>query len=376
MKNKIYLDNNATTALDPQVVKILETELRSPPSNPSSIHSFGREAKDKLQSARQSIANFFQVKPQEILFTSGGTESMNSLLRGLIDPARRPHIITSNIEHSCVEKTLQDLQEKGCRISFLPAESKGAVSCEQIQEAMTPETKYLVFGAANSETGVKHDIKAIANLALNHNTPLIVDAIGHFGKEPFPIYPGISGAGFSSHKFHGPKGSGFMFLRSTLKPRFSPLLLGGGQEYGLRSGTENLSAILGLAEAIVQVGKHLPSASLHMKKLRDDFEKIICDELPFVKINGTEERICNVSNLCFPGYDAETLCIQLDLHGIAASQGSACSSGSVEPSRVLTNMGLSQTLAKSSIRFSLSRMSTQEEMETAATILLGLVKKL
>ncbi|MBX9923731.1 MAG: cysteine desulfurase [Rhabdochlamydiaceae bacterium] len=376
MKNKIYLDNNATTALDEQVLKVIEADLRAPPSNPSSIHFLGREAKDKLQMARQSLASFFHVKPQEILFTSGGTESMNSLLKGLIDPRKRPHILTSNIEHSCVEKTLKDLEKQGCSVTFLPAGLKGSVSLEQLQEAITPETKYLVFGAANSETGVTHDIKAFASFALSHNIPLIVDAIAHFGKEPFPLYPGIGAAGFSAHKFHGPKGAGFMFLRSPLRAHFTPLLLGGGQESGLRSGTENLTAILGLAEAVRQVEKHLPTASIHMQKLRDHFEKIIQEQLPFVQINGTNQRICNVSNLCFPGYDAETLCIQLDLHGIAASQGSACSSGSVEPSRVLTSMGLSQTLAKASLRFSLSRLTTQEEIETAASILVALVKKL
>lgn len=376
MTNKIYLDNNATTSLDPEVIKVIQEDLTSPPSNPSSVHFLGKEAKNKLQTARSSIASFFQVKPQEILFTSGGTESMSTLLQGLIHPEKRPHILTSNIEHSCVEKTLLDLQQKGCKVSFLPAELKGAVCLDQIQEAITPETKFLVFGAANSETGVKHDLKAIASFAHAKNISLIVDAIGHFGKEQFFLYPGIAAAGFSAHKFHGPKGSGFMFLRSSLRSHFHPILLGGGQEYGLRSGTENLTAILGLAKAIAELDKHLPSASIRMQKLRDHFEKTIQKHLPFVQINGSHERICNVSNLCFPGIDAETLCIQLDLHAIAVSQGSACSSGGVEPSRILLNMGLSPSLAKASIRFTLSRQTTEEEIETVCSTLIALVKKL
>jgi cysteine desulfurase len=167
-----------------------------------------------------------------------------------------------------------------------------------------------------------------------------------------------------------------MFLRSLLKPRFSPLLEGGGQEYGLRSGTENLSAILGTTEAVCQLKNHLPEASDRMRTLRNHFEQMLIQALPFIQINGNSERICNVSNVCFPGYDAETLCIQLDLHSIAVSQGSACSSGSIEPSKILTNMGLSQTLAKSSIRFSLSRMTTEEEIEKTVSTLIALVKKL
>ncbi len=376
MNNKIYLDNNATTALDPEVIKVMEEDLRAPPSNPSSIHSFGRDAKDKLQEARQSISSFLKVKPKEILFTSGGTESLNTLLQGLILPQKQPHVITSNIEHSCVEKTLRKLQEKGCRVSFLPAGLKGAVSPEQVLEALTNETKYLVFSAANSETGVKHDINAFADIALQYNIPLIVDAIAHFGKDPFTLHPGIAAAGFSAHKFHGPKGAGFMFLRSSLSAQFTPLLFGGGQEYGLRSGTENLTSILGLATAVDQLAKHAPEAYTRMKALRDYFENTIQHKLSFVQINGLQERVCNVSNLCFTGCDAETLCIQLDLHAIAASQGSACSSGSVEPSRVLTNMGLSQADAKSSIRFSLSRLTTKEEVETAASIVIALAQNL
>lgn len=376
MNNKIYLDNNATTALDPEVIKVMEADLRSPPSNPSSIHLFGRDAKNRLQDARQTISSFFQVKPKEILFTSGGTESMNTLLQGLIHPEKQPHVITSNIEHSCVEKTLHNLQKKGCRVSFLPAGLKGAVSPEQVQETITAETKYLVFSAANSETGVKHDIKALADIALQYNIPLIIDAIAHFGKDPFILHPGIAAAGFSAHKLHGPKGAGFMFLRSSLSTQFTPLLFGGGQEYGLRSGTENLTTILGLAKAVDQLAKHMPEACKRMKDLRDYFEKTIQDKLSFVQINGSQERVCNVSNLCFTGCDAETLSIQLDLHSIAASQGSACSSGSVEPSRVLTNMGLSQAHAKSSIRFSLSRLTTYEEIKTAASIVIALAQSL
>ena len=369
---KIYLDNNATTQLDPEVASILIHDLKSPPSNPSSMHSFGRDAKLKLLKARTFIADFFNVKPHEVIFTSSGTESMNLLLRGLINPSLSPHILTSNVEHSCVQKTLLDLEAKGCKVTFLPAGLKGAVSPEELKNAIAPDVKFLVFSSANSETGVKHNLEAFSTLALEHNIPLLIDGVATLGKEPFPFYPGILGAGFSAHKFHGPKGVGFVLMRSHSTFRLSPLITGGGQEFGLRSGTENLGGILGLEEALKQVQKN----SHQMQTLRDRFEQKILERLPFVQVNGTAPRICNVSNLCFPGVDAETLLIQLDLHGVAASQGSACSSGALEPSRILLAMGLPQNLAKSSLRFSLSRFTTEEEIDATVELLASLVSKL
>ncbi len=374
--NKIYLDNNATTELDPQVAAVILEDLKSPPANPSSVHFFGREAKHKLSKSRELIAAFFKVKPQEVLFTSCGTESMNLLLRGLIDPSSSPHIITSNIEHSCVEKTLLELKAKGCKVSFLPAGLKGAVSLSELKAAINSETRFLVFSAASSETGVTHDLQAFSSLAVDYNIPLVVDGVAQLGKDPFLFYPGILGAGFSAHKFHGPKGVGFVLLRSPVNSGLKPLLAGGGQEYGFRSGTENITGILGLAEAIRQVRENQTEATRHMRALRDRFERNILMQLPFVQINGLGERLCNLSNLCFLGVDAETLLIQLDLHGIAASQGSACSSGSLEPSRILIAMGLSQTLARSSIRFSLSRFTTEQEIDYTVELLVALVPKL
>lgn len=374
MKPRIYLDNNATTALDPEVAKIMIQDLSSPPSNPSSLHAFGQEAKRKLLGARQAIASYLQVKPTEVLFTSGGTESMNFLLKGLIDPTTKPHIITSNVEHSCVEKTLQELEKKGSTVSYLPAGLRCFVSIDDIEKAIQPNTKLLVFSAVNGETGVKQDLEALSTLALKYNIPLVIDGVALLGKEEFSIPKGVTGMGFSAHKFHGPKGVGFVFLRSHTK--ISALLTGGGQEYGFRSGTENLTGILGLAKAISLLKDKLPLATKKMQSLRDSFEEKLLKDLPALRINGSAPRICNVSNLAFPGVDAETLLIQLDLQGIAASHGSACSSGALEPSRVLTQMGLSSSLTKSSLRFTLSRDTTEEEIDHTASILSYLAKNL
>lgn len=374
MKPRIYLDNNATTALDPEVAEIMIQDLSSPPANPSSLHAFGQEAKRKLLGSRQTIASYLKVKPVEILFTSGGTESMNFLLKGLIDSSSKPHIITSNVEHSCIEKTLQELEKKGCSVTYLPAGLRCFVSTDEIEKAIQPNTKLLVFSAVNGETGVKQDLEVLSSLALKHNIPLVIDGVALLGKEEFSIPKGITGMGFSAHKFHGPKGVGFVFLKSHTK--ICPLLTGGGQEYGFRSGTENLTGILGLAKAILLLKDKLPLATKKMQSLRDSFEEKLLKNLPTLHINGSAPRICNVSNIAFPGVDAETLLIQLDLQGIAASHGSACSSGALEPSRILTQMGLSSSLTKSSLRFTLSRDTTEEEIDQAVFLLTHLVKNL
>jgi len=374
MKLRIYLDNNATTALDPSVAEVMREMLSSPPGNPSSSHTFGQEAKKKLIKARNVIARHLNVKPGEIIFTSGGTESMNFLIKGLVDPRLSPHIVTSNVEHSCVEETLSSLEKLGCNTTYLPAGLGCRTSAADIEKAIRPDTKLLVFSAVNSETGVIQNMEELSDIALRHGIALVIDGVALPGKEFFSIPKGVTGIGFSAHKFHGPQGVGFVFIRSGTK--ITPLLTGGGQEYGLRSGTENLIGITGLSRAITLLETELAPASERMKMLRDRFENALIEAIPSVQINGANPRVCNVSNLAFPGVDAETLLIQLDLNGIAASHGSACSSGSLEPSRVLTRMGVSPSLTKSSLRFSFSRYSTIEEVDYTVNCLVELNKLL
>jgi cysteine desulfurase len=367
MSAKIFLDANATTRIDPRVLEAMLPELSSLPSNPSSIHFYGREAKNRLQKSRDTIAAFLKVEPHEILFTSSGTEAMNLLLRGMVPGGAKGHAITSNVEHSCVYETLLDLENKGLETTYLSAGPCGAVTPAQVKEAIRPHTRFISMIAVNNETGVKNDIDAMAHIALEAGIPLLVDGVAWLGKELFTIHPGIFGMGFSSHKIHGPQGCGFAFVRSSLK--LTPLLTGGKQEGSLRAGTENLPGIVGLAKAVEILSIELPEATKRMAMLRDRLEAGLLAKADPVLINGTGPRICNTSNLSFPGRRGEDLLIALDMMGIAASHGSACSSGALEPSRILTNMGIPFPLAASAIRFSLSRNTTLEEIDQAIEII-------
>lgn len=367
----IYLDNNATTALDPRVFKAMVHELSQPPSNPSSVHTLGQNARQRLIAARSTVSSFFEAKPEEIIFTSGGTESANLFLRGL---GTSGHIITTAIDHSCVYKTIQFLENKGLKATYIPVGSWGAPSLEHITAAIRPDTRALIFSAANAETGVKLDIPAVAAIAEQYQIPLFIDAVAWIGKEPFPMHPAITAIAMASHKFHGPKGIGALFLRSSFK--LIPLLTGGNQEYQHRAGTENLPGIIGLAEALRILSQEQTAITERLFDLRLHFEKSLQRLLPDMQINGEGPRISNTSNLAFPGIDGESLLIQLDRFGVCSSHGSACASGAMEPSRVLTHMSIPRKIACSSLRFSVGRFNTREEIDRAIDIISTTVQKL
>lgn len=379
MKSHIYLDNNATTRVDSRVAQVVADELITLPSNPSSVHSFGQEARKRLLNARETIARHLRIKPHEVVFTSGGTESMNLLIHGLLSGKQGTHVLSSDVEHSSVYNTLkryenQRYEDKRAEVHFLPAGLWGAVQVEALAEAIRPNTRAIVLSAVNSETGVKHDLEAIGALALQHNIPLIVDGVALLGKESFTIPKGVSAMGFSGHKFHAPKGIGFAFIRSDLK--LPPFMAGGDQEYGRRPGTENLPGIIGLARAVSLLETELPSASERMQTLRDHLQSELSFHLDPVIVNGQGPRVVNTCNLSFPGIQGEDLLMSLDLSGVAVSHGSACSSGALEPSRVLTNMGISPQVARSAIRFSLSRDTMQEEIDRCIELVIAIVRKL
>ncbi len=370
MNSKIYFDNNSTTALDPRVFKAMLADLQGPPANPSSVHSFGRAAKKLLDEARKELAAFFGARETDVTFTSGGTESMNLLLRGI----GAGHIITTDIEHSSTYNTVQALSANGLKATFLKIGLEGAPSVTQVENAISTDTCAIVLSAVNGETGVKLDIHAMAAMATRRKIPLFLDAVAWVGKEPIEWPHGVAGMTVSAHKFHGPKGVGALILRPGVK--LSPQITGGPQEFSRRAGTENLSGILGLSAALRIVKETQTEITQHLTDLCRHFECQLLRALPNVAVNGLGPRVANVVNLAFLGCDGETLLLHLDMQGIAASHGSACASGALEPSRVLLNMGLERKVARSSIRFSFGRFNTREEVDIALEKIVGIVRAL
>ena len=370
----IYLDNNATTPLAQESLEALIKEHTEPVGNPSSIHCFGQAAKQRLEDYRDIIASYLAVPSDQIIFTSGGTESMNLLTHGMLENKLNTHVITSDVEHSCIYKDLTMLQKRGTHVSFLQAGLHGSIQPDQIKKAILPSTRMIILSAVNSETGVKTDIDAIAQIAKKNDIAFIVDAVALLGKETFSIPRGVSAMGFSGHKLHAPKGIGCVFVRPELD--LYPFITGGNQEFNRRSGTQNLSGIAAMAAAVECLYEHLPSATEKMTELRNRLEAYLIEQAAPVIINGFGKRICNTSNLCFPGIQGEDLIIALDMKGVAVSHGSACSSGALEPSRILLNMGISHPFARSSIRISLSRMTTEEEIKSASSLIAKTIKDL
>lgn len=352
-RSSIYLDNNATTQPAKEVIEGIHETLLLGPLNPSSSHSSGQKAKQLLIQSRARIALYFGIDPLTIYFTSSATEGINTLLKSF--SSTPGEIVTSSIEHACIEKTLQSMEKRGKKVKRIPATKEGSVSVEEVEKILSPETEVVILGSANSETGVRIELEGIANLLHRKNIFFILDLVGHLGRAPFTLYPGISALVLSSHKIHGPVGVGAILYLDPKLP-FSPLLLGGGQEFHKRAGTEPLALIVGFSRAI----ELLQDVCFEkIAKKRDLLESLLA---PLSERNGSSFRICNTSNLYFPSLSGEELFIQLDLCGIETSLGSACSSGALEPSRVLTKMGFERKRVLSSLRFSLSRYTSEKEI--------------
>lgn len=375
MNQFIYLDNSATTQIDPQLADLVRKELASPPGNASSWHSLGQIAKKKLLRSKECIAQSMGItSPDKIIFTSGGTEGLNMLIFGCAKNHSVGEIISTAIEHPAVLKALAHLAEQGWKITTLPIDEYGAVRPAQLHEAITENTKMVVLSAANHETGVQIDLEEIASICENAQVPLLIDGVALLGKSPIYFYPGITAMAFSGHKIHALPGSGFVYVKAG--HHIAPLLHGGGQENGLRSGTENLLGIVGLAKAIEIFTTNETAVIQHILHLRNRFEEILLKQLSDVFINGTGIRLPNISNLYIKDLDAEDIVIQLDSHRIIVSMGSACSSGNLEPSQVLINMGYSHRRANQSIRFSFSRLNSEEEILYSAEVLCKIVESL
>lgn len=357
----MYFDNNATALVDPRISDALAESLKTPLGNPSSPHSYGQTAKAILSEARRQIASYLNVKQSQIIFTSGGSEGAFLSIRGV----EKNHIISSEIEHACVYETLEQLKKEGAKITYLPVGLSGAVDPQDLEAAITPSTSAIVLMAANNETGVKQDIAAFSAIADRNRIPLVVDGVSFLGKDKVVIPSGVSAMFFSGHKIHALQGVGFIYLKN---PAHFKAQNAGGQEFGIRGGTENMLGIISLSKAIQILKEEGESSIQHMTKMRDRLEEALL-KLPHVKVNGTAPRICNTTNLSFGDEDGETLLIALDQAGVAVSLGSACSSGAIEPSRILLKMGIPLSEARASIRFSFSRLNTMAEIEHAITLI-------
>ena len=366
---KIYLDNNATTSIDPRVKTVLLEVLDMGPLNASSVHFYGNVAKTRLIEARRHIAETLDVHPQEIILTSGATEAINGILLGF----HAKTILTSTIEHSAIYKTCQYLETLGVDVIYLKPTSEGHIDPKEVQKALEKGVDLAVFGAANSETGVLNDIETIAKLCQEHSTFCLVDGAQLMGKEKVVIYKGCDAICFSAHKFHGPCGVGFCYLNR--KTKLKPFLIGGGQEYTRRSGTQSLPLICAMEKAIDIAQSEIEKNKKQMQNLRDQFESTLLIH-PCVQKNGSLNRLCNTTHLFFDHIDGEGLLFNLDIEGVCASLGSACSSGALEPSRVLLEMGYNQVRALSSLRFSLSRFTTEKEIKQALRIIQSHISKI
>src|SRR4030095_2163324 len=361
---RIYLDNNATAPLSAKARETL-LEVAEGIGNPSSVHWAGREARAWVNRSREKMAALLNAEETEILFTSGGTESINMALAGAFEEGgrKRPEILSSPIEHHATLKTLEALETRGAKIHFLKVDAKGRIDPEEIEDRLNERTLLVSLLFVHNELGNLYPIQEIGRICREKGVRLHVDAVQALGKLRIDLknLP-VDLLSFSAHKFHGPKGIGGLFIRKGLK--VSPLHFGGNQERILRAGTKNVPAIAAMAAALQEALQNLEEDSRRVAALRERLEEGIRRRLDRVEINGeVENRLFNTSNLRVKDVDGESLLLNLDLDGIAASAGAACESGSIDPSHVLLAMGASPQEAKASVRFSLSKFNTREEID-------------
>jgi len=379
-EERIYLDYAATTPLDPRVLEAMMPYMTEHFGNPNSIHSFGREARRAIDEAREKIAQLLNCQPSEIVFTSGGTESDNLALRGVAEAYRHKgnHIVTTAIEHHAVLRTCKALEDMGFFVTYLPVDEHGLVSPEQVAEAVSERTILISVMHANNEIGTIEPITEIVRVVKEKRPDTIVhtDAVQTVGHIPVDIQElGVDLLSFSAHKFYGPKGIGGLFVRKGV--RLVPQITGGGQERNRRSGTENVAAIVGMAKALELAVEEMPTELPRLQALRDELITGVLSRIPETRLNGHPTlRLPHNANFSFRGIEGEALLPQLDLNGIAASSGSACSSGSLEPSHVLLALGLDYELAIGSLRITLGRFTTREHILRLLDLLPKVVEKL
>jgi len=375
--NTIYMDNNATTRVADEVLDEMMPYFSDLYGNPSSMHTFGGQVEKKLIQARQRVAVLLGCEPEEIIFTSCGTESDNTAIRGTLTAAKNKRkIITTRVEHPAVLSTCRELESHGYNIIELGVDKQGRIDINELTNSLDDDTAIVSVMYANNETGVIFPIEKIASIVKSKGIVFHTDAVQTVGKIPLDLSKSsIDILSISGHKLHAPKGVGLLYVRKGT--RMSPFMLGGHQETGRRGGTENVAGIIALGKACELAGKNIKEENNRVKELRDRLETKILASCPDSMVNGdTQNRLPNTTNISFEYIEGEAILLMLDRFGICASSGSACTSGSLEPSHVLRAMGIPFTAAHGSIRFSLSRYNTKEEVDFVAEKMPDIVNKL
>jgi cysteine desulfurase len=360
----VYLDNNATTRVAPEVLEAMLPFFKDNYGNASSIHTFGGSMKKHIDKAREQAASLINAEPHEIIFTSCGTESDNAAIRTIMESAPgKNHIITTRVEHPAVLTTADFLEKKGYRVTRLPVDKEGLLDPGELEKELTDETAIVTIMWANNETGVIFPIEEIAEIVKSRGAIFHTDAVQAAGKIPIDLSrTPVDMLSISGHKLHAPKGIGVLYVRRGTP--FAPFMLGGHQESGRRAGTENVPYIAGLGRAAELAAENMHNEIIQLKALRDRLENELLKKCPDSRRNGhPQRRLPNTTNISFEYIEGESILLMLDREGVAASSGSACTSGSLEPSHVMRAMGVPFTAAHGSIRFSLSRYNTREEID-------------
>jgi cysteine desulfurase len=376
MNRLVYLDHNASTPVHPEVLQSMLPYFSERFGNPSSVHGFGREAREGLEIAREQIARFLKVSKDELVFTSGGTESDNLGIKGIAAAKRSGHIITSQIEHHAVLRTCETLETQGFSVTYLPVDEYGMVRPEDLEKAIRPDTILVSLMHANSEVGTLQPMNEIGRITRERGVPLHVDAVQTFGKVPIDVDAfGIDLLSFSGHKIYGPKGVAGLYIRKGT--RMAAIQHGGDHERRRRAGTENVAGLVGLGKAAEIRGREMAGEAVRLAGLRDRLWEGIRSRVEDVRLNGhPTQRLPGTCNMCFRNVESESIVLGLDLKGIATSAGSACTSGSVEPSYVLVAMGLPLDWAMGSVRCSLGRNTTAEDIDYVIEATVPLAAKL
>ena len=375
---RIYLDHNATTPTHTEVVKAMLPYYDEVYGNPSSIHQFGQEARKAIEEAREKVANFIGAKAEEIVFTSSGTEADNFAIKGSVyrNEKKDKHIITSSIEHHAVLNPFKYLEGNGFKVTFLPVDEYGILNPDDVRSAITDETILISIMYANNEVGTIEPIEEIGKIAKEKGIIFHTDAVQAVGKLRVNVNElNVDLLSLSGHKIYGPKGIGALYIRKGTK--LEPLILGGHHERNRRAGTENVPGIVGLGKAVEIASKDMEKENKQLIYLRDRLWDGIKQKMDSVKLNGhPEKRIPNTLNASFKFIEGESMILNLDMKGIAVSTGSACTSGSLEPSHVLNAMGVDPATAQGSIRFSLGRDNTEEDIDYVLEVLPEIISRL